>query len=969
MSTSNADAVCPECGIARAGKVAGGLCPVCLLKQAAVATDISQASAEAWHPPLPDTLASAFPQFEIVELIGSGAMGAVYKARQKSLGRFVAIKILSPRLASNPDFADRFSREARALAEVSHPHIVTVHDFGQADGWYYLVMEYVDGVSLRQALSAGRLEPEQALAIVPPLCEALQFAHERGIVHRDIKPENLLLDRQGRVKIADFGIARLMRTREPHLETAIQSEAGARGSLTGHVIVGTPRYMAPEQRESPETVDHRADIYALGVVLYEMLTGEVPTQRFESIAKRQGSDPRLDRIVARALERSPSRRFQSTLEFRDALETLNDEEDEVPESIATTKVAPCFLSTPEHLSTYYGQCIYIYTGKGTIFLNEKSLTVEREGRALHIPFRSIQSMGIGSFPWIAKPIRLNYLSITWKDHGEPRTDLFVPHDSVWAPTWETNKVVAEWYRSLRERIHDRLGYEPILAPPPPHEVGWPRTIAAMVPLGMVALLPLLGFFLLAMINAPLTWITPKIWLPMLPLLTGIYGFPLGLMWFGLRPGAARKKEPAHSVGNALEPDAIKREPRSTNWHDVGTFALMGLAGYLVFLAFYIPAPLDMAWFWLFRSLLGMLAAIGIPLVGLCCWRFFPASTNMLSLIRRGPVVIICLAGFIVGMRLQNEPYYVKPPGLLARIDHVAIHSGGKLPANLQQITFTIDLTWRVVFPEVRHFPFRPDMPKQEPARGVRLFLRGPDVVKGNLPPALPGVWHTLVPTADLKEGVSQARLQLGANPNENPHGVSLVLPKEIAHKVRMALQGRANAGAFLVHPRQPFVLFDHRAPVQGIDARFVGWLEFDDPLPHPMENAPGMPNNAMEREGSDKGWILGVLFFSTGSLLAFLSVPLILRWVPMNAFYGVRIRPAFESEEKWYWINRRGGWALLMASGVIMLTGLFGIFAEIGHADTYAWIALAVILSSIILALVYSITGKYTPDAARQDAP
>ena len=126
----------------------------------------------------------------------------------------MALKILAPQHAAKPDFAERFSREAQALAEVNHPHIVTVHDFGQAGEFYFLLMEFIDGVSLRQAMGAGRLSPEQALAIVPPICEALQFAHERGIVHRDIKPENLLLDKEGRVKIADFGIARIMRPLE-----------------------------------------------------------------------------------------------------------------------------------------------------------------------------------------------------------------------------------------------------------------------------------------------------------------------------------------------------------------------------------------------------------------------------------------------------------------------------------------------------------------------------------------------------------------------------------------------------------------------------------------------------------------------------------------------------------------------------------------------------------------------------------
>ena len=137
-------------------------------------------------------------------------MGVVYKARQPKLNRIVALKILAPEKVAEPKFAERFEREAQALARLNHPNIVTVYDFGEADGLYYLTMEFVDGVSLRQLLQTRKIAPEEALAIVPKICEALQFAHEQGVVHRDIKPENVLLDKQGRVKIADFGIAKIV---------------------------------------------------------------------------------------------------------------------------------------------------------------------------------------------------------------------------------------------------------------------------------------------------------------------------------------------------------------------------------------------------------------------------------------------------------------------------------------------------------------------------------------------------------------------------------------------------------------------------------------------------------------------------------------------------------------------------------------------------------------------------------------
>ncbi|MFC1781824.1 serine/threonine-protein kinase [Planctomycetota bacterium] len=171
----------------------------------------SDTSPSGFVPPEPGELAEQFAQLEIVELLGQGGMGAVYKARQRELDRLVALKILPPQVGTTEAFAERFTREARSLAKLNHPHIVTVHDFGRtAKGLYYFIMEFVDGTDLRQAIQSGSIKPIEALAIVPQVCEALQYAHEEGIVHRDIKPENILLDKRGRVRIADFGLAKLL---------------------------------------------------------------------------------------------------------------------------------------------------------------------------------------------------------------------------------------------------------------------------------------------------------------------------------------------------------------------------------------------------------------------------------------------------------------------------------------------------------------------------------------------------------------------------------------------------------------------------------------------------------------------------------------------------------------------------------------------------------------------------------------
>ena len=295
---------------------AGGLCPRCLM---ALNFD-SRTMPEGEEIPRPASLSAEemrerFPQFEILEYLGRGGMGVVYKARQKALDRVVAIKVLAGEWQGDPGFAARFEREAKTLAQMSHPNIVTVHDFGEAGGLYYLVMEFIDGVNLRDLLREGKMEPEQALAIVPPVCEALEYAHGKGVVHRDIKPENLLLDRDGRVKIADFGIASLV---------------GATGEKSG-----TPPYMAPEQQQG--RVDRRADIYALGVVLYEMLTGERPPADVVAPSRKVQVDVKIDEMVLRALEKEPERRYQTAGEFRTVAETLGTDgagrSPEIPQSV------------------------------------------------------------------------------------------------------------------------------------------------------------------------------------------------------------------------------------------------------------------------------------------------------------------------------------------------------------------------------------------------------------------------------------------------------------------------------------------------------------------------------------------------------------------------------------------------------------------------------------------------------------
>jgi serine/threonine protein kinase len=243
--------ICQQCQRPLPQDAPQGLCPECLAR---VALGSEPAVPGTRVPPTPTALAAQFPQLEILELLGMGGMGMVYKARQPRLDRFVALKILPITSMPDPSFGERFEREAKALAKLNHPGIVAVYDFGQTNEYYFFIMEFVDGMNLRQLIQAKTLQPRQALELVTQICTALQFAHDEKIVHRDIKPENILITKRGNVKIADFGLAKLIGSQPDTALTASQ------------MVMGTANYMAPEQRENSRDVDHRADIYSLGVV-------------------------------------------------------------------------------------------------------------------------------------------------------------------------------------------------------------------------------------------------------------------------------------------------------------------------------------------------------------------------------------------------------------------------------------------------------------------------------------------------------------------------------------------------------------------------------------------------------------------------------------------------------------------------------------------------------------------------------
>ncbi|MDQ3812052.1 MAG: serine/threonine protein kinase [Chloroflexota bacterium] len=252
--------------------------------------------------------------YTLLEPIGSGGMAIVYRARQETLDRIVAVKVLSDNLAMSGEFIERFRREARTAASMRHPNVITVHDFGQDErGVPYLVVEYVEGATLADLMDRG-LDDVRVPNLLEQVAAGLDYAHSRGVIHRDVKPGNVLLTEDGRCVLADFGLAWI--------------REGAHLTMTGGVI-GTPEYMSPEQA-SGDRVDHRTDVYALGVMLFEMLTGERPFTAADPLgvllkhvqapvpsvrSLRPDLPDAVDRVVGRALAKDPNERYQSAGEL------------------------------------------------------------------------------------------------------------------------------------------------------------------------------------------------------------------------------------------------------------------------------------------------------------------------------------------------------------------------------------------------------------------------------------------------------------------------------------------------------------------------------------------------------------------------------------------------------------------------------------------------------------------------------
>ena len=283
-------------------------------------------------------IGNTISHYEILAKLGEGGMGVVYRARDTKLGREIALKILAEDVAGNYEYRQRFEREVKAIAALNHPNIVTIHAVEETEGRSFYAMELVDGISLDEFMYRKSMTLNRLFEIALPLVDAVEFAHSHGITHRDLKPGNVLIDKEGRVKVLDFGLAKLKTLSGDDEEKTIQFD----DSITGEGrVIGTAAYMSPEQAEG-KPIDHRTDIFSLGIVLYQMTTGrrpfqgDTPVSTFSSILRDTPTSitelnhslPRhLGRIVKRCLAKDPNRRYQTARDLHNDLLDLKDEID------------------------------------------------------------------------------------------------------------------------------------------------------------------------------------------------------------------------------------------------------------------------------------------------------------------------------------------------------------------------------------------------------------------------------------------------------------------------------------------------------------------------------------------------------------------------------------------------------------------------------------------------------------------
>lgn len=317
------------------------------------------------------------PRYEVLERLGSGGMGTVYKARHRLMDRLVALKVIEPRLLDRPGVVERFRREVRAAAGLLHPNIVTAHDADEAGSTHFLVMEYVQGVTLAQHVAAnGPLPAAEACHCIRQAALALQHAHNKGMVHRDIKPHNLMRTADGQIKVLDFGLARFAsEVRSADVEPAADDKGGSTVTSAG-MMLGTADYMAPEQLRDPHSADIRADIFSLGRTLFYLLIGHLPSP--EDTAMQQFSTshpPVLNRVIGRMLDADPARRYQTPAEVASALEAFAEKEQPRPRWKRLCRAA-LMLALPLLIVCAAAAVYRIATDKGEIVVETDDPSIE-----------------------------------------------------------------------------------------------------------------------------------------------------------------------------------------------------------------------------------------------------------------------------------------------------------------------------------------------------------------------------------------------------------------------------------------------------------------------------------------------------------------------------------------------------------------------------------------------------------------
>jgi len=307
--------------------------------------------------------------YEVISKIGQGGIAEIFKARQVSLNRFVAIKILSPSLTNDPDIVNRFKLESTTIARLNHPNIVHVIDKGETDGRYYFVMEHVDGISFKETILSDRYDIKQKLSIIIMVLKGLDYAHKNGVIHRDIKPANILIEKQGNALVADFGIA--------HIVGKPPSEM-----TSSDIVMGTVAYMSPEQKMSAANVTPSSDIYSVGVMIYEILTGRKPLGRFKLPTEIDPTTPEVyDEIIRKCLAMDPKDRYQTAVELKDAiLNALSDQSTQ--SSVESGGVSG--------VESYIGKCQFLDALKETKY-SSTMLVENKESHDLFIIKRSGRS--------------------------------------------------------------------------------------------------------------------------------------------------------------------------------------------------------------------------------------------------------------------------------------------------------------------------------------------------------------------------------------------------------------------------------------------------------------------------------------------------------------------------------------------------------------------------------------------------